>query len=496
MRILVTGGSGFIGNCFVKLLLEKYPSYQIINLDKLTYAGNRDNLRDVEHDPRYTFVQGDICDPHLVNKLCQEVDWVVNFAAETHVDRSIVSSDSFVRTDIFGMYVLLEAVKRHNVKKFLHISTDEVYGDILEGSFKETDRMLPSSPYSASKAAAEMLALSYLRTHTIPLLITRSSNNYGPYQHPEKLIPCFATRLLQGKKVPLHNPTPIRDWIYVQDNCEAVDFVLHQGVIGEVYNIGGNNERTNLEVTQEILRALGKDSSWIERVSDRKGQDMRYSLDCSKIHTLGWRPKISFQAGIEHTIEWYKTHPTWWNKINKIVIAGANRAGHAGVVFNTLTLLSDHSIAGFLDKNPHVERPSDYPILGSTEELPELGGIEGAVVAISDNVGRAAVSRRLKEKGLKLLTLIHPHAFLTPGVLVGEGTFIGPGAVINANVRIGNNVIISAGCVVNNDVIIEDGVYVGPGTVVDSRARLREACFIDAGHRIKVDEVVAAGEKR
>ncbi|MBI2573112.1 dTDP-glucose 4,6-dehydratase [Candidatus Woesearchaeota archaeon] len=496
MKILVTGGSGFIGNCFIKLLLEKYPDYHVINLDKLTYAGNKDNLREVEQDPRYTFVHGDICDTHLVNRLCQQVDWVVNFAAETHVDRSIISSDSFVRTDIFGMYVLLEAVKRHNIKKFLHISTDEVYGDILEGSFKETDRMLPSSPYSASKAAAEMLALSYLRTHKIPLLITRSSNNYGPFQHPEKLIPCFVTRLLQGKKVPLHNPHPIRDWIHVRDNCDAVDFVLHYGQIGEIYNIGGNNERTNLEVTQTILRALGKDDGWIERVADRKGQDVRYSLDCSKLHSLGWRPKIPFEAGIENTIEWYKSHPQWWNKINKIVIAGANRAGHAGVVFNTLSLLGDHAIAGFLDKNPAVERPADHPMLGSTEEIPDLAGIEGAVVAISENAGRAQVSRKLKERGLKLLTLIHPHAFLSPGVLVGEGTFIGPGAVINANVKIGNNVIISAGCVINSETVIEDTVYVGPGTSIDSRAILREGCFIDAGHRIKMDEIVAAGERR
>jgi dTDP-glucose 4,6-dehydratase len=493
MKILVTGGSGFIGNCFIKLLLKKYPNYEIINLDKLTYAGNRDNLKEVENNPRYRFVQGDVCDALVVNRLMKDVDWVVNFAAETHVDRSIVNSDSFVRTDIFGMYVLLEAVKTHQIKKFLHISTDEVYGDIAEGHSKENDRLCPSSPYSASKAAAEMLAWSYVRTHKLPVIITRSSNNYGPYQHIEKLIPCFTTKLLQKQKVPLHNPHPVRDWIHVQDNCEAIEFVLHNGEIGEVYNIGGDNEESNIKVTQIILEALGLNDSYIEKIADRKGQDMRYALDCSKIHQLGWRPRITFEEGIKETIEWYRDNTEWWNKINKVVIAGANRTGHAGVVLNTLNLIGEHEIAGFLDRDPNVDKVEEHPLLGSTEELPSLKNIEGAIVAIGENGSRAMVAQKLKDKNLKLINVIHPNAFVSPGVLLGEGVFIGPGAVINSNVRIGNNAIISAGAIIESQAIIEDNVFVGSGSVIDSRAILREKSFVKTGQRVPIDTIVEAG---
>ena len=495
MKILVTGGSGFIGNCFIKLLLKKYPDYHIINLDKLTYAGNKDNLREVEDDPRYTFIQGDICDAPLVNRLMEGVDWVVNFAAESHVDRSIASSGSFVRTDIFGMYVLLEAVKKYGVKKFLHISTDEVYGDILDGKFVETDRLMPSSPYSASKAAAELLAHSYARTHKLPIIITRSSNNYGPYQHPEKLIPCFITKLLTGNKVPLHNPTPVRDWIHVQDNCEGLDFVLHNGVIGETYNLGGDNERTNLEVTQIILQQLGFDESWIENVTDRKGQDMRYALSCDKIHQLGWKPRIPFDQGIRETIEWYRTNQQWWNKINRIVIAGANRTGHAGVVLNTLQLMGEHDIAGFLDKDPNVDKVPEIPLIGSTTDIPPLKAIEGAVVAIGDNDARQELSTRLKERGLKLVNVIHPNSFISPGVLIGEGVFIGPGAIINSDVTIGNNVIIGAGVVIENNVQLHDNVFIGPGTVINARAVVGQSAFVSSGQRISVDAVITARER-
>ncbi|MBS3123670.1 dTDP-glucose 4,6-dehydratase [Candidatus Woesearchaeota archaeon] len=490
MKILVTGGSGFIGNCFIKLLLKKYPAYHVTNLDKLTYAGNKENLKEIEDNTHYTFVHGDVCDALLVNKLMRGVDYVVNFAAESHVDRSIISSDSFVRTGIFGIYVLMEAAQKNNIKKFLHISTDEVYGDILKGHFKEDDRLCPSSPYSASKAAAEMLAHSYLRTHGLPIIITRSSNNYGLYQHPEKLIPCFITKLLQGKKVPLHNPKPVRDWIHVQDNCEAIDFVLHNGVIGEIYNVGGDNEKTNLEVTKVILNSLNLDETYIEDVSDRKGQDLRYALNCDKLHKLGWKPRITFEEGIRETIEWYKQNKSWWNKINKIVIAGANRTGHAGVVLNTLKMIGEHSIVGFLDKNSTVDKVPEYPLIGSTEDIPTLNGVEGVVLAISDNAERSKISKKLKEKGLKLVSVIHPNAFISPGVLLGEGVFIGPGAIVNSNVKIGNNVIIGAGAIINHNVIIEDNTYIGTGTVVDARAVIQENAFIVGGARIPMDTIV------
>ena len=492
----MTGGSGFIGNCFVKLLLNKYPHYHVVNLDKLTYAGNKDNLKDVEHHPRYRFIQGDICDAILVNKIMQEhkIDIIVNFAAESHVDRSILNSDSFVRTDIFGMFVLLEATRKFNVKKFIHISTDEVYGDTMEGSFHEEDRFSPSSPYSASKAAAELLAKSYIRTHKTPVIITRSSNNYGPYQYPEKIIPCFMTKLLQGQKVPLHNPKPVRDWIHVQDNCEAIDFILNNGELGETYNIGGGNEKTNLEVTKIILNSFGFDESYIDNVADRKGQDMRYSINCDKIHQLGWKPRIPFDQGIKETIDWYKQNSWWWQKINKIVIAGANRTGHAGVVLNTLHMIDEHSIVGFLDNNPDVDKVPQIPLLGGTEPLPELNGVEGAIVAVGENNSREKIAQQLKEKGLKLINVIHPNAYLAPGVLVGEGVFIGPGAIINSGTRIGNNVIIGAGTVVDNNVSIGDSVFIGPAAVIDARAKIDPKVFIPTGTRISLDAQVKVGD--
>jgi len=317
MDILVTGGCGFIGSNFIRFMLQKYPDYKITNLDKLTYAGNPNNLRDVEKQfkERYKFVKGDICDREVVNELVKDVDVVINFAAETHVDRSIIDAGSFVLTDVFGTYMLLEACRKFD-KKFFQISTDEVYGSIEKGSFKEDDKFEPNSPYSASKAGAELLIRAYFVTHGLPVLITRSSNNYGPYQYPEKIIPLFITNLLRGKKVPLYGDgSNVRDWLYVIDNCKAIDIVLHKGKIGEAYNVGGNCEKTNLELTKKILSLLGKDESYIEYVEDRKGHDKRYSLDISKIIKLGWRPETPFDEGLKKTVEWYKNNEWWWRPL-------------------------------------------------------------------------------------------------------------------------------------------------------------------------------------
>ncbi|MDO8740177.1 MAG: dTDP-glucose 4,6-dehydratase [Candidatus Woesearchaeota archaeon] len=316
MKLLVTGGAGFIGSNFVRHILNKYGDYKIINLDTLTYAGNLDNLKNIENNPNYKFVQGDICDKELVETLVKNCDAIINFAAETHVDRSIGDPDAFIKTDIFGTHILLEAARKFNIKKFIQISTDEVYGSIDNGSFRETDILKPSSPYSASKAGAEMLVHSYFVTFNLPVIITRSSNNFGPYQYPEKLIPLFVTNLIENKKVPVYGTgLNIRDWIYVIDNCEAIDFVLHNGQIGEIYNIGGGNEKTNLEITKMILKEVGKDESFIEYVKDRAGHDKRYALECSKIHKLGWNPRFSFENAMKETVKWYKENTAWWKKI-------------------------------------------------------------------------------------------------------------------------------------------------------------------------------------
>ena len=306
MKLLVTGGSGFIGCNFIRHMISKYPAYDIINLDKLTYAGNPDNLRDLEKSPRYTFIKGDICDPSIVDHAMKNADQVVHFAAESHVDRSIADSSAFIRTNVLGTHTLLEGALKHKIKKFVHISTDEVYGSIMNGSFKETDILTPSSPYSSSKAGSDLLALSYHITHKLPVMVTRCTNNFGPYQYPEKLIPLFVTNLLEGKKVPVYGTgTNIRDWIYVLDHCKAVDFVLHNGSPGEIYNIGGGAEKTNIEITDKIIELLGKDQSVIEHVKDRPGHDLRYSLDCSKLKKMGWKPEYSFNEALKNTVEWY-----------------------------------------------------------------------------------------------------------------------------------------------------------------------------------------------
>ncbi|RMF66400.1 MAG: dTDP-glucose 4,6-dehydratase [Calditrichaeota bacterium] len=313
---LVTGGAGFIGSNFIRFLLRQYKDVNVINLDKLTYAGNLDNLRDVENDPRYKFVKGDICDVNLVNSLVPEVDIIVNFAAESHVDRSIGAPDDFIKTDIYGTFVLLEAARKNHIDRFIQISTDEVYGSTESGSFKETDALMPSSPYSASKAGGDRLAYSYFVTYGIPVQITRCSNNFGPYHYPEKLIPLFVTNALEDKPLPIYGDGKnVRDWIYVEDHCEAIDFVFRKGELGEVYNIGGGNEKTNLEITELILEKLNKPRSLMTFVKDRLGHDRRYSLDCSKLHRLGWTPRHNFDQAMEKTIKWYIENREWWEKI-------------------------------------------------------------------------------------------------------------------------------------------------------------------------------------
>ena len=315
MRYLITGGCGFIGSHFVRLILNKYKDSEVINLDKLTYAGNLGNLRDIENNSRYKFVKGDICDNKLVLDLVKDVDIVVNFAAESHVDRSIIEPESFVKTDVLGTQNLLEACRKFNVR-FLQISTDECYGSIQNGKFKESDNLNPSSPYSASKASADLLVLSYHITYGLNVMITRTTNNFGPNQYPEKLIPLFVTNLLEGKKVPVYgNGLNVRDWIYVVDNCEAIDFVINNGKSGEIYNIGSGNGKNNLEITKFVLKELGKDENSIEYVKDRLGHDKRYALDSTKINKLGWKPRFQFELALKETIKWYKSNEKWWKPI-------------------------------------------------------------------------------------------------------------------------------------------------------------------------------------
>jgi dTDP-glucose 4,6-dehydratase len=321
MKIMVTGGAGFIGSNFIRYLLGKYPDVEVINYDKLTYAGNLENLRDLDNDSRYSFVKGDIADPKAVEEAVARLGcsgMLVNFAAETHVDRSIVSAGSFVNTDVYGTYVLLEAVRKFNVVRYLHISTDEVYGSIDKGSFTEESPLCPNSPYAASKAGGDLLVHAYFKTYNVPVIITRSSNNYGPYQYPEKVIPLFITNALQNEKLPLYGDGKnVRDWLYVEDNCEAVDLVLQKGKLGEVYNIGGGNERQNIEITRFILSQLGKPEDFIAPVQDRPGHDRRYSINCGKIKKLGWSPKTKFEAGLQMTVEWYRDNCDWWKKIKE-----------------------------------------------------------------------------------------------------------------------------------------------------------------------------------
>jgi dTDP-glucose 4,6-dehydratase len=316
MKILVTGGAGFIGSNFIRYLLARYPDYSVINLDRLTYAGNLENLRDVERDPRYRFVRGDICDVALVRDVARDVDAIVNMAAESHVDRSIMAAGEFIRTDVFGTFTLLEAVKEIRIPRYLQVSTDEVYGSIERGAFRESDPLSPSNPYSASKAGGDLLTLAYWKTHRLPVLVTRSSNNFGPSQHPEKLIPLFVTNALDGLPLPLYGDgRNVRDWLYVLDHCVALDLVLHKGAEGEVYNVGGGTEVENIALTRKILVLLGKPESLIQPVPDRPGHDRRYALDTTRIRTLGWQRGHDFETALRETVEWYRTHDAWWRPL-------------------------------------------------------------------------------------------------------------------------------------------------------------------------------------
>jgi len=315
-RLLITGGAGFIGSNFIRHILNRYSDYSVTNLDKLTYCGNLENLKDIEKDKRYKFVKGDIADPGIVKDLVKKSDMIVNFAAETHVDRSITDPYSFVRTNVVGTHTLLEAAKAKGVERFIHISTDEVYGSIEKGSFKESDPLEPNSPYSAAKAGGDLLARSYFVTFKLPVIITRSSNNFGPYQYPEKVLPLFITNALEDKSLPLYaDGMNVRDWLFVVDNCEAIDTVMHKGAVGEIYNIGAGCEITNLELTHSILEILGRDKSLIKFVKDRPGHDKRYSLDIAKIRALGWKPRHDFKKALELTINWYKNNESWWRRL-------------------------------------------------------------------------------------------------------------------------------------------------------------------------------------
>lgn len=319
-KVLITGGAGFIGSNFIHFALDHHPDWEIWNFDKLTYAGNPANLLDVADDPRYHFVKGDIGDAGAVERVLAEgIETIINFAAESHVDRSIKGGREFLQTNVLGTHVLLELARATNLKKFLHISTDEVYGDLPAGEFANEDhRLHASSPYAASKAAADLLVMSYMRTHKFPALITRCTNNYGPYQFPEKMLPLFATNLLQRKLVPIYGDgQQIRDWLHVEDHCRAIDLVLADGKLGEVYNIGANHdpERTNLQITTLILNELGFDASMIKHVEDRPGHDRRYAVATDKIETLGWQPQVPIEEGIRSTVRWYKDHPEWWQPL-------------------------------------------------------------------------------------------------------------------------------------------------------------------------------------
>ena len=316
-RVLVTGGAGFIGSHFVHHALERHPDWQVVVLDKLTYAGNLANLEALEGRARYRFHRGDIAErPDVEAAWGDGVDILFNFAAETHVDRSIGDPDSFIRTDIYGAYTLLETARSRGIERFVQISTDEVYGSVTSGSSREDAALMPSNPYAASKAGADRLAFSYFATYGLPVLITRASNNFGPRQYPEKMMPLFITNALDDQALPLYGDGQnVRDWLHVADHCSALDVVLEKGRPGEVYNIGGGNERRNIEVTERILTCLGKPRTLVRHVTDRPGHDRRYSLDCAKLRGLGWSPRARFESALEETVGWYRSNRAWWEPI-------------------------------------------------------------------------------------------------------------------------------------------------------------------------------------
>lgn len=317
-NILVTGGAGFIGSNFARYMIHKYPEYKIVVFDKLTYAGNINNLLDIHDEPRFRFVRGDIADKHALAAAIQEheIDAIVNFAAESHVDRSILEPDAFVHTDVVGAYVLLETARRMGLERVAQVSTDEVYGSIPVGEFREGDALEPNSPYAASKAGGELMVRAYHETYGLNTVVTRGSNTFGPYQYPEKVASLFITNAIDDEPLPLYGDgNQVRDWLYVEDHCAGIDLALHRGEPGGVYNLGGGNERRNLEVTQLILELLGKPESLIRQVADRPGHDRRYALDCAKIKALGWRPLWTFEQAMAETVAWYTRNEWWWRPI-------------------------------------------------------------------------------------------------------------------------------------------------------------------------------------
>ncbi|MFN2133129.1 MAG: dTDP-glucose 4,6-dehydratase [Anaerolineae bacterium] len=319
-NLLVTGGAGFIGSNFVRYVLQEYPSYCVVVYDKLTYAGNLDNLKDVagEYPQRYAFEKGDIADAARVDEVMRahDIDAIVNFAAETHVDRSLIEPDAFIKTDVYGTYVLLEAAKQYDIERYHQVSTDEVYGQVLAGSSVESDPLHTRSPYSASKAAGDLMCIAYHTSFDVPVTITRGSNNIGPYQYPEKVVPLFVTNAIDDLPLPLYGDgRQMRDYQYVLDHCEGIDAVLHRGQPGEIYNVGSESETENIAMARAVLDLLGKPHSLIQPVKDRPGHDRRYSLDCTKLRALGWRPQHDFQRAIEKTVRWYVDNPWWWRKI-------------------------------------------------------------------------------------------------------------------------------------------------------------------------------------
>jgi dTDP-glucose 4,6-dehydratase len=318
MRWLVTGGLGFIGSAFIRLVLCERPGVEIVNLDALTYAGNPANLQSVERSPAYRFVKGDICDARAVDQAIGDgVDAIVNFAAETHVDRSILDPEAFLRTDILGTHVLLEAVRARSIARYLQVSTDEVYGDVAEGESVESDALRPRSPYSASKAGGDLQVLAYRTTYRVPVIITRGSNTYGPYQYPEKLIPLFVTNLFDDQPVPVYGDgLQIRDWLHVEDHARGILHALEHGEVGNIYNVGGGNPRTNIDITHRLLGGCGRRAeTHVRHVTDRSGHDRRYAIDCTKLRALGWSPRVAFDEGLHATIAWYRDNETWWRPL-------------------------------------------------------------------------------------------------------------------------------------------------------------------------------------
>lgn len=317
MKVLITGGAGFMGSNHIHYLLSKYRDYKIVNLDKLTYCGNLENLKDIENNSNYEFVKGDICDEKIVDQVVENgIDVIINFAAETHVDRSILTPKDFTQTDVFGTQTLLEAARKYKIKKYIQISTDEVYGSTKKKKFKENHPLKPNSPYSASKAGGDMLVRAYHITYNVPTIITRSCNYFGPYQYPEKLIPLFITNLLDGKKVPLYGDGKnVREWVFTEDVSLAIDLIMHKGKVGQIYNISSGWSKTNLQITKTILKILGKNESVIEYVKDRPGHDFKYAVDWKKLNRLGWKPTSSFEKKMKIVVDWYVNNENWWKKL-------------------------------------------------------------------------------------------------------------------------------------------------------------------------------------